>query len=291
MSLGEPVFLASQGRLEAPVGHVVALEPVPGEAGATGSTRLRVRFAPGFDAQGELAFTCLPPSRTWAEALAVAVPPETARALGEALRERLQATFQESLGPELEAHLPAFLARVDPTRDPRTGEEVRALAKAVLGRLKPLLDGLTRDVTQAVDKRFDLLGRLGLLWKMLRGDGEGLRKDLVPVAQKAAESWWTAHSDEVLRAVGDGVGDRKEELGAWLEGPLWEAARDELLLPVVRAQRPRLEAEAEALLERALGEVVLAPGGGLRLRFAGVVRTHLLGHDTPLLLVERGAPR
>ena len=56
------------------------------------------------------------------------------------------------------------------------------------------------------------------------------------------------------------------------------------------AERPRLEAEAQRLLEAALAEVVLAPGGGLRPRFASVVRTHLLGHRAPLLLVRRAAP-
>lgn len=291
VSAGEPVFLASQERLEAPVGHVVAIEAgvavEAGKEGALGAATLRVRFAPGFDAQGELRFTCLPPSRTFAEAVSLAVPPATARLLGEALRARLEATFSEALGPELEARLPAFLARVDPTQDPRTGAELKALAAAVLERLRPLLDGLTRDVTRAVDQRFDLLGRLGLLWKMLRGDGEGLRKDLLPVAQQAATSWWEAHSVAVLEAVGAGVKDREAELGAWLKGPLWETARDELLLPVARAQRARLESEAETLLGRALTEIVLAPGGGLRPRFASVVRTHLLGHLSPLLLVER----
>ncbi len=299
VSAGEPVFLASQERLEAPVGHVVRVEPE--KEGALGAATLRVRFVPGFDVGGDLRFTCLPPSRTFAEAVSLAVPPATARLLGEALRERLEATFSEAVGPELEARLPAFLARVDPTKDPRTGAEVKALAHAVLERLRPLLEGLTRDVTRAVDRRFDLLGRLGLLWKMLRGDGEGLRKDLLPVAQQAATSWWETHSSEVLEAVGTGVKDREAELQAWLKGPLWETARDELLLPVARAQRARLEAEAEALLARALQEIVVAPGGGLRPRFASVVRTHLLGQATPLLLVERvpgagasvepGAPR
>jgi hypothetical protein len=283
---GEPVFLASQERIDAPVGHVVRI--VPTREGALGAAMLRVRFAPGFELHGDLRFTCLPPSRTFAEAVSLAVPPATARLLGEALRERLEATFSEAVGPELEARLPAFLARVDPTKDPRTGAEVKALAHAVLERLRPLLDGLTRDVTRAVDKRFDLLGRLGLLWKMLRGDGEGLRKDLLPVAQQAATTWWETHASEVLEAVGTGVKDREAELGAWLKGPLWETARDELLLPVARSQRARLEAEAEALLARALTEIVLAPGGGLRPRFASVVRTHLLGQATPLLLVERG---
>jgi hypothetical protein len=277
--LGDPVFEARGEGLGEPVGHVVAVE----------AQALRVRFEPGFGgARGleDLEVECLAPSRTLGEALALALPPESVRRLGLALRERLGVTFEEALEPELKARLPAFLARVDPRKDPRASAEVQALGHAVMQRLAPLLDGLTREVTRAVDQRFDLLDRLGLLWKMVKGDGEGLRKELLPVAKEAAQRWWSEHATEVLEALGQGLADRGPELGDWLAGPVWDAAQTELLLPIAHAQRARLEAEAQGLLEAALAEVVLAPGGGLRPRFAHVVRTHLLGHRAPLLLVR-----
>jgi hypothetical protein len=251
---------------------------------------LRVRFEPEVAALDELRLECLASSKTLGEALSLALPPESVRRLGEALRARLGVTFEEALRPELKARLPAFLERVDPRHDPRAKAEVAALGAAVMARLSPLLDSLSREVTQAVDKRFDLLDRLGLLWKMVKGDGEGLRKDLLPVAQAAAARWWSEHASEVLEALGQGLGDRGTQLGDWLAGPVWEAAQAELFVPILRAQRARLEAEAQALLEAALAEVVLAPGGGLRPRFAHVVRTHLLGHHAPLLLVRREGP-
>jgi hypothetical protein len=161
----------------------------------------------------------------------------------------------------------------------------------VLPRLEPLLEGLTRDVTAAVKERFDFLDRLGLLWKVLRGDEKGLEKELVPVAREAAKGWWTAHGAEALAAVAAGVKDRREALGAWLKGPAWEAAREELLMPVVRDERDRLTAEVEALLAQAVAEVALAPGGGFRPRFASVLRTHLLGRGEALLLLTDGNAR
>jgi hypothetical protein len=223
--------------------------------------------------------------------VALAVPPEVAARLSTALRARLAATFEEALLPGIERRLPAFLARLDPTKDPPTRALAELLGDAVLTRVTPLLEGLTSDITTAVKDRFDFLDRVGLLWRVLRGDAKGLEKELVPVAREAASVWWALHGTEALTAVAEGVKDRRDAIATWLKGPAWTAARDELLLPVVHEERDRLSAEVEALLRQAVEEVALAPGGGFRPRFASVLRTHLLGRGQALLFLADGAAR
>lgn len=275
---GCPVF--AQGEVPAPpVGYVVSVE---------GST-LRVVLAEGSEAGPGL--TCLPPSRTWAEAVDLALPPALAAELSAGLEARLARLSEDLLLPGLEARLPAFLARLDPRADPATRGLLDALGTAMLGRLTPLLEGLTQEVSRAVGARLDLLDRLGLLWKVVRGDGEGLRRQMLPLARDAAERWWAGHAREVVAAVGAGLEEHRADVRAWVEGPGWQAVRDELLLPVLREGRERLATDAQALLSDALGRVALAPGGGFRPRFASVLRTHLLGRGQALLLVEAGAQR
>lgn len=277
---GAPVFrLSSDGAVEAPVGHVVALD----------ATGVRVHLDGGVGA--DVRLECLSPSRSLGEAVALAVPPEVAAHLGAALRARLAATFEEALLPGLERRLPGFLARIDPTKDPATRALAELVGDAVLTRLTPLLEGLTGDITKAVKERFDFLERLGLLWKVLRGDAKGLEKELVPVAREAARGWWAVHGSDALAALAQGVKDRREAIATWLKGPAWTAARDELLLPVVQEERDRLSAEVEALLRQAVEEVALAPGGGFRPRFASVLRTHLFGRGEALLFLTDGTAR
>ncbi len=271
---GAPVF-AEQGAPATPVGYV---ERVEGD-------RLTLRLSPGGPAP---TLTCLPPSRSWPEALALALPPAASARLATALEERLARTFREALLPAVEARLPAFLARVDPRADAATRALLAGLSETLLARLTPLLEGLTQEVSDAVDARFDLLDRLGLLWKLVRGDAAGLRRSVLPVAREVAAGWWGRHAEEVVRAVGQGLEERRDSLRAWLTGPAWEAARDELLRPTLAEARGRLAAEVEGLAREALEEVALAPGGGFRPRFASVLRTHLLGRGQALLLL--GAP-
>jgi hypothetical protein len=280
VDVGAPVFRISEGALEAPVGHVVGI----------GGEGVRVRLVAPLGA-GAWRLDSLPPSRSLGEAVSLAVPPEAAARLGAAFRTRLAATFEEALLPGLERRLPAFLARIDPTKDAAARVLFESVGSAVLARLTPLLEDLTSEITTAVKARFDFLDRLGLLWKVLRGDEKGLEKELVPVAREAARAWWAAHGSEALAAVAAGVTDRREALEAWLRGPAWAAARDELLLPVVREERDRLTGEVEALLRQAVEEVALAPGGGFRPRFASVLRTHLFGRGEALLLLSDGSVR
>jgi len=155
-----------------------------------------------------------------------------------------------------------------------------------VARLEPLADELAAHVTREVEKKFDLLDRLGLLWKMVRGDGQGLRRELVPVAKQAAARWWEVNKDRVLGAVGDGLRQQMPLVRAWVEGELLDAALDELVAPIWQAQRPRLEAEAEALLRVAASTFVESPTGGFRVRFATAIRHVLLGKRSALLLLE-----
>lgn len=271
---GAAVFRRDASGPEAPIGHVVACD----ERGVC------VRFRPEAGLPAGLTLGVLPPSRTLGEAVALAVPADVRARLADDLEQRLARAVEEVLLPGVEQRLPAFLERLDPTRDPASRALAEDVSGAVLARLEPLLDGLAREVTQAVDAHFDLLDRLGLLWKVVRGDGEGLQQQLLPVARRAARAWWEARSADVLAAVRAGVTDRRAEVRAYVQGPLWAAAREELLVPVLREGRARLTEEGEGLLRRAVAEVALAPEGGFRPRFASVVRTHLLGRGQALLL-------
>jgi hypothetical protein len=278
---GLPAFVVDADGRGRPAAHVLSV------SAAEGAGRVVLRFEPGEDAGASWRLDAYPPSRTLGEALAMAVPEETADRLGREASERAETTFKEAILPEVERRLPAFLKRIDPTKDPAAKETVDRMGAAVIARLEPLLGSLSGAVTKAMDDRFDFLDRVGLLWKMLRGDAKGLRKDLEPVAKEAARRWWTTHQREVLTALGRGVEDAAPDFATWLKGPAWNAAKEEVLEPVFEAQRERLEDEAEALLRRAVEEVVVAPSGTFRVRFAGILRTHLLGKKTALLLLAR----
>lgn len=283
ISPGAPIY--ADGDLpSAPLGHVVEV---------SGNEVRALIAGPSLPSHASGAgLVCLPPSRTLSEALALAVPPDALRRLGLDVEQRLARTVEQALLPGMEERLPAFFSRLDPQRDAATRDVVDRVGASALERLAPSFEGLTAEVTRAMGARLDLLDRVGLLWKVVRGDGEGLRRQLLPVAREAATRWWTDHSREVAVALSLALSDRREELRGWLQGPLWSAARDELLLPALLAERGRLAAEGEAVLRGVVVDVALAPGGGFRPRFASVLRTHLLGNGQALLLLApSGDPR
>ena len=274
---GAPV-LAEGGGSRPPVGHVVGF----------GGRSVTVRLERNVPLDAPLRLTSLPPSRSLGEALALAVTPQAAERLGTSFRARLSAALEEVLLPGAEERLPAFWARVDPARDPEVRALFDRLGRDVLTRLEPLTESLSAEVAAAIKARFDFLDRVGLLWKVLRGDAQGLQKELAPVVRESAARWWQARSAEVFAVLADGAAAHRPALEGWLKGPVWGAARDELLLPVLQDRRARLEAEAEAVLREALEEVALEPEGGFRPRFASVLRTHLLGRGEALLFLGTG---
>ena len=146
---------------------------------------------------------------------------------------------------------------------------------------------LASDVTSAIKKKFDVLERLGLLWKAVSGDEKGLKDEILPVAKKAAREWWATHQREVMEALGRAFSAHADEFKTWVGTELFEAARDELVTPVLAAQGDRIETEGESLLRAAAKEFVEAPEGGFRVRFAQMLRTQLLNKKTALLLLER----
>jgi hypothetical protein len=90
-----------------------------------------------------------------------------------------------------------------------------------------------------------------------------------------------------MKALGRAFSAHGKDFKDWAGGELFEAARDELVLPVLEAQGRRLESEGETLLRAAAKEFVEAPEGGFRVRFAQMLRTQLLNKKTALLLLER----
>ncbi|MHC5012498.1 MAG: hypothetical protein ACYTG6_16400 [Planctomycetota bacterium] len=274
---GDPVFLADAPGGLRPVAHVARVED-----GA-----LRIRFAPDFDRRGRWRLHAYPASRRLDEAYDVAVTPEAARHLRRELTTRIESVLREGVLPELERRLPEFLARVDPRKDPVAREVLDSVGGEILERTKPYLDHLTTQIVKGIQDRFDFLERMGLLWKFASGDGEGLRRELEPVAVTAVTTWWGANADRVLTVIGEAVMAKAPEWQRWLGNEVFDAAREELAEPVFRSQRARLEKEAEEVLETVVEEVVLAPGGGFRIRFAAVLRSTLLDKESPLLLLER----
>ena len=260
------------------MGHVVARhEGVP--------AAVQVRWAAGGAPAGAFLLEVHPPRRSLRDVVGLAVPDDEARRFAGALAERALGLWEAEVRPGVEARLPAFLARIDPTADTQARELATRLGDGLVQRLEPLADELARHVTAAVERKFDLLDRLGLLWKMLRGDGQGLRRAIVPVAKQAAAAWWATHRDRVLGLVGEALAERGPEIRAWAEGELLDAALAELITPLWEAQRPRLEAEAEALLRLAAERFVESPAGGFRVRFAAALRHILLGKRTALVLL------
>ncbi|MGE0193097.1 MAG: hypothetical protein AB7T63_13770 [Planctomycetota bacterium] len=276
---GAPVYVADAEGVADVVGHVVALDDAATPA-------VRVRVAAGRRLPAAHRLTVHPPRRSLRDAVALAVPEPQARAFADQIATRALALWTDEVEPELERRLPAFLARIDPSADTEARRVADALGTELVARLEPLADELAAHVTREVERKFDLLDRLGLLWKMVRGDGQGLRRELVPVAKKAAGQWWVVNKDRVLAAVGEGLRQQLPVIRAWVEGELLDAALDELVTPLWLAQRPRLEAEAEALLRVAASTIVESPAGGFRVRFATAMRHVLLGKRTALLLLE-----
>jgi hypothetical protein len=217
----------------------------------------------------------------------MAVTRDAALRFGGEVARRLELLWNDAILPEAERRFPAFVARIDPTKDTEARPLVEGLSASIMTKLAPLLDDLSNTVTAAVKRKFDLLDRLGLLFKLVRGDAKGLKKQIMPVAVAAAQQWWLQRREAVLAAIGAAIGENAGELRAWAGGELLEAARAELVEPILAAQRERLESEGEALLKHAAREFVTAPGGGLRVRFATLLRTQLLDKKRALLLLER----
>ena len=95
----------------------------------------------------------------------------------------------------------------------------------------------------------------------------------------------------MVQALGSAIQGRLAELKAWAGGELFQAARSELVEPILAAQRERLEEESEEILRSAADEFIRAPSGGFRVRFAAILRTHLLQKRTALLLLEPIGPQ
>ena len=199
----------------------------------------------------------------------------------------LERLWEEELYPEVERNLPAFLDRIDPTGDTDSSKLVKDMGATVMTELDPLLDELASTVARAVDKHFDLLDRLGLLWKVVRGDERGIKKQVLPVAKQSATAWWSANQTRVLHAIAKGLKTHIPAVSEWVKTELFDAAKDELLDPVYESKKGKLEDEGEALLRIALEEIVRSPSGGLRVRFAAMLRATLLNKKSALILIER----
>ncbi len=278
---GHPVFRADR---------TGALEPVAWVTGADGGA-VYLRFAPGeapaeYESQAFRLVSVGAPTGV-GDSFDLAVPPDVAEELGKSISDRLERLFAETLKPELEKRLPAFLARVDPRNDPRAKEVFDIVGRAIVDRLRPLADEVTGDVVDELERHFDLLERLGLLWKVVRGDGRGLEGALRPVVERTLERWWNENSGRVIQAVGDGLAAEGPRWQEWLQTEVLQAAREELAEPILISQRVRLEREAEGAIRDVMRVVVEAPDGGFRVRFAAVLRSRLLEKDDPLLLLER----
>lgn len=273
---GDPIFLATRAG---------SLRPVAWVAGVS-EGQVGVRFAPGEALSGDWRLDVIASPSGFADSWQLALPVEVSERLQRRVRDRVRTLLDEAILPEARRRLPAFLERVDPRKDERAREVADAVAAEVIARLRPYGDDLTKAVARDLQKKLDLLDRLGLLWKVVQGDGEGIREDLVPVALATAERWWSENRNAVMTAVGEGVAAQASAWQAWLADDVLSAAREELAGPILDAQRSRLEQEADRLLNEVLNEVVAAPEGGLRVRFAAMVRSRLLEKDAPLLLLE-----
>lgn len=278
--LGDPVYAHDPARGARPLAHVAWLS-APGTP-----PRIGVRGAAGERLPPHARLHRLEPTRRLGESLAKAVPPADREAFAARLGERALAVWREALEPELGRRLPAFLARLDPERDPATRALLAGLGATLWARLDPLVGELTRAVRKALDDELGFLDRMGLLWKVATGDDKGLERKVLPVARAASERWWEENRGRVLEAVGGALAAHRADLLRWAGAQLAGAARAELLEPVLAQQRGRLEAEAEALLGEAADAFVRGPDGALRVRFAAVVRDALLGKRSALLLLE-----
>lgn len=274
---GDPVYLAERADALRPIGYVTRVEP----------RVLYVRVVRGESLADDLVLKVHGAPQDLGASLRLAVPPATLAALEAEVGDEMRTLLRDAILPAVKRELPGFLARVDPRRDPRAREVLQSLSDEVMRRLKPLGEDLASQVAADVERRYDLLARLGLLWQMVRGDSEGLKRDLTPVATESAKRWWEEHQDDVLTKVGEAIVDRGDELQGWISSEVLTAAKEELLEPVLASQGKRIEHAADRLLRRASAAVVESPAGGFRLQFATVLRTRLLEKDSPLLLLER----
>jgi hypothetical protein len=278
---GLPVFLVEADGSARAVAHVHAMRT--GSEGAY----VTLRFAPRESSAGPWSLTAYPPSRKLRAALDVTVTPEAAgRFAGEVTR-RLETLWDEAILPDAEQNFPAFVKRIDPTRETAARKLVQGVTADVMRALRPMLDELSGAITSAMKRKFDLLDKLGLGFKFLRGDARGIKRKVMPVVEAAAQQWWAVNQNRVMRAVGEALRARLEDVRTWAGGELFDAAREELFQPILAAQRTRLEADSEALLRYVAREFIESPGGGFRIRFASMLRTHLLNKKTALLLIER----
>ncbi len=275
---GDPVFLDANPDGLRPVAYVTAVE----EEG------VRLRVFPDASVPVDARLVRLAPPRGLADAYRMAVPPETKARLERELGDAVRGLLADAILPEIKRRLPSFLARVDPRSDEDARAVLDAIGESVLQRLRPLGDDLAERVASDVKGEYDLLERLGLLWGFLRGDAEGLRRRLAPVAAKSARAWWEEHREEVLTRMGEGIAAKLPDLQTWVMEDVLPAARDEIATPVLASQAPTIERTAERLIRRVSDAVIETPGGGFRLRFRTVLRTRLLEKDEPLLIFVGG---
>lgn len=284
VDVGAPVYFLETGHETVPVGHVVGTSTAD-----DGTHSIRFRYAPDQAVSGDLSMRVFPPRRGLRGSYELAVSPEAARAVGGMLLERLDTLWREEIEPSLAERIPKFLARIDPRESTQAGELMETLGDDAMVRLKPLLNGLVDAVSRALDRKMDLLDRMGVLWKFVRGDRKGLKKKFQPVAEKAAQDWWRENQKAVLGALGDTFKEKLPEIRTWLNDELLPAAREELIDPLLALHRERLEDEGEKLMKFAMREVIRSNGGGFRVRFASMLRMTLLGKKQALILLERPA--
>ncbi len=285
VQIGAPVYLIDDAGDARAIAHVVSRR-----AEVDGLPALRLRFSADASPEGPWRLRVYPPGRGLVDAVGLAVPDEVAEALSAQLTERLRGLWDEALEPAVRKRLPAFLDRLDPRTAQASKHTLGLIGGALFDHLRPHLDGMMDDVTRAVDRHYDLLDRMGLLWKFVRGDRKGLKREVLPVAERAAREWWGKNQHLVMDSVGAAVKARMPELRRFLETEVLAAAREELLEPVLREEQRHIAKEAEKALREVVRHVVEAPSGGFRVRFAGVLRHVLLQKKTALLLLERVEP-
>ena len=285
VQVGAPVYLVDAHGDATAIAHVVSRK-----AEVDGRPALRLRFSADASPAGPWRLRVFPPRRGLMDAVGLAVPEEVQTALSDELTKRLRGLWEEALEPSIRKRLPAFLDRLDPRTAQASKHTLGLIGGTLFEHLRPHLNGLMDDVTRAVDRHYDLLDRMGLLWKFVRGDRKGLKREVLPVAERAARDWWARNQNQVLDSVGVAVKARMPELRRFLETEVLAAAHQELLEPVLKEQQRRIAKEAERALREVVREVVEAPSGGFRVRFAGVLRHVLLQKKTAVLLLERVEP-
>jgi hypothetical protein len=285
VQVGAPVYFVDDGGDARAIAHVVSRR-----AELDGAPALRLRFSADEAPGGPWRLRVFPPRRGLVDAVGLAVPDDVADALSAELTARLRELWDGALEPAVRKRLPAFLDRLDPRTAEASKHTLGLIGGALFDHLRPHLNGLMDDVTRAVDRHYDLLDRMGLLWKFVRGDRKGLKREVLPVAERAAREWWARNQAPVMDSVGAAVKARMPELRRFLETEVLSAAREELLEPVIREQQRHIAKEAERALREVVRQVVEAPSGGFRVRFAGVLRHVLLQKKTAVLLLERVEP-